>query len=427
MKLLVIGSGGREHALAWKLKQSPLAQEIFLTPGNGGTSSYRRPPEEVQGLDQLARWAQQEEIHLTVVGPEMPLVEGITDTFQQKGLRVFGPTKAGAVLEGSKIFAKELMVRHGIPTGDFHVCHHHQEAFSYLEKIQGPVVVKADGLAAGKGVFVAQTPTQAREAVQKMMVDGIFGDAGRRILLEEYLEGEEASILAITNGEEIIPLAPSQDHKRIFDGDEGDNTGGMGAFSPTPLLNEALQQEVEEKILRPTLKALQEEGISYQGVLYAGLMITAAGPQVLEFNCRFGDPETQVILPRMEGDLLPILLAAAEGLPLPEKIDWDPRVALCVVMASGGYPKEYKTGYPIHGLDRIQTSEELLIFHAGTLQQEGVLKTAGGRVLGVVAKGQDFVSAKERAYRTVQTIEFAHRFYRQDIGDKAILYEGEKR
>lgn len=425
MRVLIVGSGGREHTLAWKLVQSPEVKEIFVVPGNGGTASgYGVVPREIQGLKELANWAEIEGIDLTVVGPEGPLVEGITDLFQEKRLKVFGPTAAGAALEGSKVFAKEMMVNYGIPTGDYQVCSRPEEALSYLEKVKTPVVVKADGLAAGKGVFVARTLQEAQEAVKRMMVDRVFGAAGDRILLEEFLEGEEASILAITDGEQILTLAPSQDHKRIFDGDGGDNTGGMGAFSPTPLFHEDLTLQVEEEILTPILKALKNNGISYQGVLYAGLMITPTGPRVLEFNCRFGDPETQVLLPRIKGDLFPILYEVAEGQLKSSSVQWDPRVALCVVMASGGYPHHYHTGYPIHGLDTLPLRDDLLVFQAGTLLAEGRLQTAGGRVLGVTALDDDYLAAKKKAYQAVETITFTDSYFRRDIGDKAIFHRG---
>lgn len=420
MKVLIYGSGGREHALAWKLEQSPLVEEVFVTPGNGGTAfDYKAPPGDILEIEDLAEWAASEEIQLTVIGPEAPLVLGMADCFREKGLKVFGPSAKGAQLEGSKVFAKELMEEFGIPTGSFKVFSHSTEALSYLDEIEGPIVIKADGLAAGKGVSVVRSKEEAKEIVKAMMVDKVFGEAGDRILIEEFLEGEEASILALTDGERYLTLAPSSDHKRAFDGDQGENTGGMGAFSPTPIVDNDLQIQVEERIIRPTLKGLRERGIEYRGVLYIGLMVTKEGPFVLEYNCRFGDPETQVVLPRMAGDLLPILMEVAEGRLLTTELSWDPRVALCVIMASGGYPKSYQKGYSIEGLDRLG-NEDVLLFHAGTTFKEGAFLTDGGRVLGVVSLGDDYRKAKERVYQAVQGIHFHKKHYRRDIGDKAI-------
>lgn len=420
MKVLIYGSGGREHTLAWKLQQSPLVTEVFVTPGNGGTSiEYKKPPGEIVEMKELAEWAALEGIHLTVIGPEAPLVLGMSDSFRERGLKVFGPSARGAQLEGSKVFAKEFMVENMIPTGSFRFFSQPKEALSYLEEIEGPVVVKADGLAAGKGVTVAKGREEAREAVKNMMVHKAFGEAGEKVIIEEFLEGEEASILVITDGERYLTLAPSSDHKRVFDGDKGDNTGGMGAYSPTPTVDDNLQLQVEEKIIKPTLKGLKKRGIEYRGVLYIGLIVTEEGPYVLEYNCRFGDPETQVVLPRLEGDLFPILMEAAEGRLEIREVSWDPRVALCVIMASGGYPKSYQRGFPIKGLSRL-AMEDILVFHAGTTLKEGTLLTDGGRVLGVVVLEEDYSSAKERVYKAVEEIHFAHRYYRRDIGLRAI-------
>lgn len=422
MKVFVFGQGGREHTLAWKIEQSPLVEEVYVGPGNGGTSSvYRSLPLEVVSHEDLASFALEEGIDLVVIGPEDPLVRGMADSLRQKGLLVFGPSAEGAKLEGSKIFAKELMEEYGIPTAPFQVFSHPKKALAYLEKGEGPVVVKADGLAAGKGVRVARTREEAREAVETMMIERAFGEAGDRILIEEYLEGEEASILALTDGENLITLSPSKDHKRAKEGDRGANTGGMGAFSPTPIIHEEMQLEVEERILRPTLKALKERGIEYRGVLYVGLMCTEKGPSVLEYNCRFGDPETQVVLPRMEEDLLPYLLEVAEGRMKREKVTWSPQVALCVIMASGGYPHDYKRGYPIEGLDTLH--EDLLVFHAGTVQKEGRLLTDGGRVLGVTALGDTMREAREKVYKGLSQIHFKDCEYRRDIGEGLSLRE----
>ncbi len=422
MKLLIYGGGGREHTLAWKLQASPEVDEVLVTPANGGMEdAFSTLSMADQGLDQLAVRAEEEEIDLTVVGPEAPLAEGIVDSFQQRGLRIFGPDRRAAIIEGSKVFAKELMDKHGIPTGGFRVFDDSIEARAFLDSFSGPVVVKAEGLAAGKGVVVASDGQQASQAVKKIMDDRAFGAAGERVLVEEFIKGEEASILALTDGEDFLTLAASQDHKAAYDGDRGPNTGGMGAFSPAPIIDAELETRIEKEILRPTLRAMKSEGRSYRGVLYAGLMITPEGdPMVLEFNCRFGDPETQAVIPRLEDDLLPAMMATIEGGVGGFSLSWDQRVALCVIMASGGYPVDYTTGYPLQGLDELALGEDLLVFHAGTRKEEGQLVTDGGRVLGVTALADGFPAARDKAYRAVERINFKDCHYRKDIGSRAV-------
>lgn len=421
MKVLVIGQGGREHALVWKLAQSPSVTRVYCAPGNAGTALEAENIDiRATDIPRLIKFAQTEKIDLTVVGPEAPLVAGIVDSFEQAGLKLFGPTKAAAELEGSKAFAKELMRQAAVPTAEFQVFKDPAAAESYInDREQARLVIKADGLAAGKGVCVCDGKVQALEAIRRIMRDREFQDAGNRIVIEERLDGHEASLLAVVDGNTIIPLEAAQDHKRAFDNDEGPNTGGMGAYSPTPLMTPELLDEVIGQILVPTVHTMKRNKRPFRGVLYAGLMITNQGPKVLEFNARFGDPEAQPILMRLKSDLAQLLLAAAEGRlhELPD-LEWDPRPAVCVVMASAGYPGHYEQGYPIRGLDEAAKLPDVKVFHAGTQTHGGQTVTAGGRVLGVTALGDTISTAKLRAYQGVKCIRWDGAWCRHDISDK---------
>src|SRR3990170_245000 len=421
MKVLLVGSGGREHALAWKLSQSPLVDRLFIAPGNPGSAMHGEnvaiPAEDIEGLKAFAL---REKIDFTVIGPELPLTLGITDAFNVAGLKVFGPTRAAAELEGSKAFSKELMVRYKVPTAFYKRFDESGPAKSYIETHKPPFVVKADGLAAGKGVIICQTAQEAVEAVDLIMTEKAFGSAGKRIIIEEFLTGEEASFLAITDGTTVEPLAPAQDHKAIFDNDMGPNTGGMGAYSPAPVVTPALQKKIMETVMVPVVNAMKADGRPYKGVLYAGLMMTKNGPRVLEFNCRFGDPETQPILMRMESDIVPILVAASEGTLHEVKIKWKQEAAVCVVMAAKGYPGNYLKGSEINGLEEAAKLNDTMVFHAGTAVKDGKVVTAGGRVLGVTALGPTIKDAIENAYRAVGKISWEGAQYRRDIGKKAL-------
>jgi phosphoribosylamine--glycine ligase len=403
------------------LAQSPRAAEVFCAPGNAGIAQQATClPVSASDLPALANLAEELKADITVVGPEAPLAAGVTDLLRSRGLRVFGPTRQAALLESSKNWCKELLTRYGIPTGCFASFTNPEEALEYVADQEPPIVVKADGLAVGKGVTIAQTVEQAQEAVRDALVRGVFGESGKRVLIEEYLEGPEVSLMALCDGKRLYPLAPAQDHKRIFDNDQGPNTGGMGAYSPVPVLTEELRQEALDTILEPTLRALAEEGRPYVGCLYAGLILTSDGMKVLEFNCRFGDPEAQVVLPRLDADLVDLVEAAIEG-ELPEAPAASPgRAAVCVVMASGGYPGEYATGKLIGGLDRASGMGEVVVFHAATKQTDGGLVTAGGRVLGVTGVGDSIAAAIETAYRGVSKIEFDGAQWRTDIGRRAM-------
>jgi phosphoribosylamine--glycine ligase len=422
MKILVVGSGGREHALAWKLAQSPRRPALFCAPGNAGIAAIATPlgieAEEIEGL---LVWAKQNRPDLVVVGPEAPLCAGLADRLQAEGMRVFGPSRAAARLEGSKIFAKELMQAAGVPTAEARSFDQAPEARDFVRRRGAPVVVKADGLAAGKGVFVCTTVAEAEQAIEETLVAETFGAAGRRILVEACLAGEEASLLALVDGRTVVMLSSSQDHKRIYDDDRGPNTGGMGAYSPAPVITEDLWPVIRETVFDRTLNELRRRGITYRGVLYAGLMITAEGPKVLEFNCRFGDPETQAILPRMDADLAEVLTACADGVLQPGMVRWRDDACVCVVMASGGYPGAYTKGKAIAGLDQAARLEGVAVFHAGTRRQGGQVVTAGGRVLGVTALGSDLTAAVRRAYAAVSVIRFEQSHYRTDIARRALL------
>ncbi|MBC7247683.1 MAG: phosphoribosylamine--glycine ligase [Actinobacteria bacterium] len=422
MKVLVVGGGGREHALAWKIAQSPLVDGLWCAPGNAGMASIAQcVPLGAEDIAALADFAQAEGIDLTVVGPEAPLVAGIADVFRERGLAVFGPSRDAARMEGSKHFAKQVMLEAGVPTGRAEVFSDFDAAVDCVRRGDPPYVVKADGLAAGKGVVIARDDSAAYEALKACFVERRFGDAGSRVLLEEYLEGQEVSVLAFVDGEKILPLAPAQDYKRVGDGDTGPNTGGMGSYSPVPVLSAEDYRRVVDEILKPTAGALAERGIHYRGILYAGLMLTADGPKVLEFNVRFGDPETQAVLPRLESDIVPAMLATVEGGLEDIALRWREGPCVTVVIASGGYPGDYRKGYPIDGLEEAASLEDVVVFHAGTrLGEGGTVLTDGGRVLNVSAMGKDFREARERAYRAVELIRFTDIYYRRDIALRAV-------
>lgn len=424
MKVLVVGSGGREHVLAWKLKQSPKVKHVICAPGNGGMAQIAEcvaiKADDITGL---VRFAQDQDIDLTVVGPEAPLVAGIVDAFEKAGLKIFGPNKAAAQLEGSKSFSKRFMKRHHIPTAAFETFTDADKARGYLLGAAYPLVVKADGLAAGKGVIICSNKDEALDAVDSIMTQRVFKEAGDSIVVEECLDGPEASILAISDGDNVVVLETSQDHKRIFDNDEGPNTGGMGAYSPAPVVTPALYEQIVQTVIKPTINGMKSDGTPFKGVLYAGLMLTADGPKVLEYNVRLGDPETQAVLPRLRTDLFDVLMAACEGRIKDVSLDWDPRTAVCVVVAAGGYPGQYEAGKEIIGLDQA-VSKEGIIFHAGTVATGEKVYTAGGRVLGITGFGSDVAEAIENAYRVVHKVHFEGCFFRRDIGRKALIEQG---
>ena len=422
MKILVVGSGGREHVLVWKLSQSPLVEKVYCAPGNAGTSldaeNLNIPADDVM---RLAKFAKDNRIDLTIVGPEAPLVAGIVDEFRRRNLNVFGPTAAAARLEGSKVFTKKLLRKANIPTATFAVFSRMPEAMQYLEDCEEqPLVVKADGLAAGKGVFVCANRAEARAAVKSVLQDRTFGDAGSQVVIEECLFGHEASILALVDGDTIVPLDVAQDHKRAWDHDRGPNTGGMGAYCPAPLVTPTIMDDIIRRILIPTVHTMKVEGCPFSGVLYAGIMLTANGPKVLEYNVRFGDPEAQPVLMRLRSDLAHILLLAATGrLAELESLDWDPRPAVCVVMASEGYPGEYAKGRTITGIPDADAMPDTKVFHAGTAVRNGEVVNTGGRVLGVTALGDTIPEAKQNAYAAVHKIQWQGGWCRSDISDKA--------
>ena len=416
MKILVIGGGGREHALVWKLKQSSWVDRIFCAPGNAGTAEIAENiAVSATDLPQLLRFAKQNEVGLTVVGPDDPLAMGIVDLFTADKLRIFGPIKSAARLESSKIFAKELMRAKKVPTAQARMFSESKEALGYCDELKFPVVIKADGLALGKGVIIAPDVATAKSTIEAMMNEARFGDAGRRIVIEEFLRGTECSIHALVDGKDYRLLESARDHKRAFDGDKGPNTGGMGAFSPANNWDAQLQLQFEKEIMRPLLRGLAKERIAYRGLLYPGLMITSDGPRVLEFNCRFGDPETQVLLPRMKPDLLPLLEATIDGKIDNYSIEWDKRAAVTVVLASAGYPGKYETGKAISGLNEVAKLEDVQVFHAGTKIVADQVVTAGGRVLAVTALGLTIAAARDRAYAAASRIRFEGCHYRRDI------------
>lgn len=419
MKILVVGSGGREHAISWKLKQSPRVTELYCAPGNAGIGEIAQCLAiSAEDLDGLLDFALKNEIDLTVVGPEVPLTMGIVDLFEKHHLKIFGPTQAAAEIEGSKAFSKDLMQKYHIPTAKYGVFTAVEEAKAFLATVGLPCVVKADGLAAGKGVLICESEAEAYQAIEDILVDNKFGAAGSRVVIEEFLVGQEVSMLAFTDGKTIKPMVSAQDHKRIFDGDQGLNTGGMGAYSPAPIYTAQMHEYVVQNILQPTIEAMAAEGRPFSGVLYAGLMLTADGPKVLEYNARFGDPETQAILPRLQTDLADIMLSVVEKRLDQQTVAWSNEACVCVVLASGGYPESSEKGVSINGLDK--AAQKALVFHAGTAQKEQSIVTNGGRVLGVSALGTDIASAIEHAYQAVADIQFMHMQYRTDIGQKAL-------
>ena len=417
MNILVIGSGGREHALYWKLSESPQTEQIYAIPGNPGMGASA-----AIALDdhaEILRFVKEHEIGLVVVGPEVPLMNGLVDELEAAGIRAFGPRANAAEIEGSKSFAKDLMKKYGIPTARYEVFTAAEPARAYIRQEGAPIVVKADGLAAGKGVIVAMTEQEALDAVDAIMEDHSFGDAGARVVIEEFMEGEEASLLAFTDGTMIRPMISAQDHKRAYDGDRGPNTGGMGTYAPAPVMTPEMTERAVEEILKPTIAAMAKEGRVYRGCLYLGLMVTADGPKVVEFNARFGDPETQVVLPLLDSDLVAIMCACADGTLADVPIRWKDGAAVCVVLASGGYPGHYDKGQEIHGLADAEAMGAL-VFHAGTAMKDGKLVTNGGRVLGVVGRGTDISSAVDSAYAAATKISFKDAYYRKDIAHRAL-------
>jgi phosphoribosylamine--glycine ligase len=421
MKILVVGGGGREHSLVWKIAQSPLVSKIYCAPGNPGIGTIAENVDlAVDDLDGLLAFALRKKIDLTVVGPELPLSLGIVDRFEAQGLKAFGPRQNAAIIEASKAFSKDLMENYGIPTAAYQVFSEIVPALDFVRKLGTPIVIKADGLAAGKGVIIAQTFAEAEATVHDMLGGNAFGAAGSRVVIEEFLRGEEASFLALTDGRKIVPLASAQDHKAIFDGDLGPNTGGMGAYSPAPVVTAAIHQIAMEQVMRRAVDGMAAEGRPYRGVLYAGLMIADGEVKTLEFNARFGDPECQPLLMRMKSDIVPLLLAIASGDLGNLSIDWHDQAAVCVVMAAGGYPGDYDKGEEIHGLDTAAAIEDLIVFHAGTADKDGKVVTAGGRVLGVTGRGDSVKTAIAKAYEGVRVISWNGAQYRTDIGKKAL-------
>lgn len=419
MKVLVVGSGGREHALCWKIAQRP-DTEVYVAPGNIGMVDVATLVNiKVDDIAGLVDFAKAEGIDLTVVGPELPLTLGIVDAFQEAGLACFGPNKAAAKLEGSKAFSKELMKKYGIPTAAFDTFTDVDKAKAFVDEIGVPCVVKADGLAAGKGVIICMTREEADKAIEDMLTDHAFGDASATIVIEEYMVGPEVSVLAFADGKSVLPMVSAQDHKRIFDGDKGPNTGGMGAYSPAPVYTEALSAEVNKTIIEPTIAAMAAEGTPFTGILYTGLMLTKKGPRVLEYNVRFGDPETQPIMVRMKSDIVALFQACVDGKLDEATLEWHDEAAVCVIMASGGYPASSEKGVPIHGLDDI-AAEEAIVFHSGTAEKDGEIVTNGGRVLGVTAKDATIKGAIDKAYAAVEKINFDHMQFRRDIGARAL-------
>lgn len=423
MKILVIGSGGREHCIVWKLLQSKKIEKIYCAPGNAGIATQAEclniPVEDISGLLQVAR---DKKIDLTIVGPELPLSMGVVNLFEKNNLPIFGPTQEAAEIESSKVFAKNIMNKYQIPTARYRAFKDYKLAQSYLQKQSFPLVIKADGLAAGKGVFIVQDLSQAEKAISYIMKENKFGHAGNKIVIEEYLTGEEVSMLVFTDGEHFIPMRPSQDHKKLYDGDSGPNTGGMGAYSPVPFFDDKAQRYALEKIFKPVIKGMKQEGRKFKGVLYAGLILTDEGPKVLEFNARFGDPETQVILPGLKTDLIEILCATREEKLSRIELEWQHQAAVCVILASGGYPGEYEKGKIINGIEKIENKQSTMVFHAGTEKKGNNVISSGGRVLGVTAWAETLSCAIDTVYEKIGQISFEKLYYRKDIGEKGLKF-----
>ena len=420
MKVLIVGSGGREHAIAWKVAQSPRVEKIYCAPGNAGIGEYAQCVDiGAMEFEKLAAFAKEEQIDLTVIGMDDPLVGGIVDVFEKEGLRVFGPRKNAAILEGSKAFSTDLMKKYGIPTAAYENFSDPGEALSYLEKASFPIVLKADGLALGKGVLICSTLEEARDGVRQIMEDKKFGSAGNTMVIEEFMTGREVSVLTFVDGKTIKTMTSAQDHKRAMDGDQGLNTGGMGTFSPSPFYTPEVDEFCKKYIYQPTVDAMAKEGRPFQGVIFFGLMLTADGPKVLEYNARFGDPEAQVVLPRMKNDIVDVFEACIDGTLDQVDLQFEDNAAVCVVLASDGYPVSYEKGFPISGLENFKDREGYYVFHAGTKEKDGRIVTNGGRVLGVVAKGEDLKRARANAYEAIKLVDFENKYYRHDIG-KAI-------
>ena len=423
MKVLVIGGGGREHALCWKISQSPLVGRVYCAPGNAGISKNAECIDiKPMDIESLVRFSKAEEIDITIVGPEQPLAQGIVDKYNAEKLRVFGPSKGAAVIESSKVFSKHLMRKYSIPTPFFSTFSNFGEAVNWVKEVKPPLVVKADGLAGGKGVVVCKTEDEVIDTLDSIMRGRIFGEAGGSVVIEEFIEGEEVSFFVFTDGDTVIPLEPSQDHKALLDDDKGPNTGGMGAYSPAPLITEELHDKIMDRIMIPTIRALNEEGRRYKGVLYAGLMIKDLEPTVLEFNCRFGDPETQPLLMRMKSDIVPIINAVVDEDLNGYRIEWKPESSVCVVMVSKGYPGDYKTGIELHGLEAVEDLDNVVLFHAGTTVMDGKIVSNGGRILGVTAIGNTISESRDLAYKAVRMMDDEDIYYRTDIGKKALHY-----
>ncbi len=427
MKVLVVGGGGREHALVWKIAQSKNVEKIFCAPGNAGISEIAETiPIKAEDLNSLLNFAIENKIDLTVVGPELPLSLGIVDLFESKGLKIFGPGKKSAEIESSKVFAKNFMKKYGIPTANYETFTSDEinRAKNFVKSMNSPIVIKADGLAGGKGVTICESIEEAIQTIQLYLNKKIFGQAGEKIVIEEFLQGEEASVFVITDGEDFITLAPAQDYKRVFDNDRGKNTGGMGSYAPTPIIDELMLERIKSEIIKPTIEGLKNEGRTYKGCLYCGLMITKDGPKVLEFNCRFGDPETQVVLPLLDGDIIDMFFKAIDGGIKNFNYDIKKATAICVILASAGYPDSYETGKEIFGIEEVKKMKDIILFHAGTKKIDGKILTSGGRVLGVTAIGgeNDFENTIKKVYTAVEKIKFDGMHYRTDIGKKAMKY-----
>jgi len=423
MKVLVVGGGGREHALCWKISKSPIVKALFCAPGNVGISKHATSVDiKVTDIESMVRFARAEEIDLTVVGPEIPLSLGIVDRFQEENLNIFGPNKAAAEIESSKVYSKNLMKKYDIPTAFFSTFYDYGDAVNWVKEVKPPLVIKADGLAAGKGVIICHTEDESIDALDGIMRSKIFGDSGNRVVIEEFLQGEEVSFIAFTDGENVLPLASSQDHKALLDGDKGPNTGGMGAYSPAPIVTSELHEAIMNQVMIPTVRALKEEGRVYKGILYAGLMIDGTDIKVLEFNCRFGDPEAQPLLMRMRSDIVPIMRAISRGGVAEGEIQWYDQASVCVVMASKGYPGDYKKGFKIGRIDDVNDMDGVIVFHSGTSRDGSNIVANGGRVLGVTALGDNIPDAISTAYNAVNHIDCELLYFRTDIGKKALKY-----